>query len=673
MERHKAESKRAKPQIKHEKERRREPEKALRSSEHLIQTLIDTIEGEVFVKDRNGKYLYVNRAYGEDFEVDPKGVIGKDDYFVFSPEVAAELQENDKRIMAAKKAEHVEESVFIRGKHRTYLTNKVPLIGEDGNVIGICGVGFDITRHKEIEKALKERTAELKESEERFSLAVSAAGAGIWSLDPQTGKAWYSERFKELLGYSSDESQATFPGWENSLHPDERDSILAAMQNHLDHHTPFNEVCRLQSKSGEYRWYRKMAQALWDEDGQAYRMAGSIIDITEGRLAQDQVVKLSQATEDSPASVVITNKSGKIEYVNTTFCNVTGYSPQEAIGENPRILKSGDLPESFYKNLWETILSGKTWKGDFINKKKNSEELWESASISPIKNNKGEITHFVAVKQDITERKHMEKELIRAKQAADDANKSKGDFLANMSHEIRTPMNAVIGMAHLALKTDLTDKQRDYLKKIQSSANSLLGIINDILDFSKIEAGKMDMESVEFNLEDVMDNLANLITVKAQEKEDIEVLFNTNREVPRFLIGDELRLGQILINLSNNAVKFTDSGEIVVSTELLKRNEEQVTLKFSVSDTGIGLTKAQAGKLFQSFSQADTSTTRKYGGTGLGLTISKRLTEMMGGEIWVESKYGEGSTFIFTANFGLGKERAKRVFKPSKDLRGIRV
>jgi polar amino acid transport system substrate-binding protein len=527
--------------------------------------------------------------------------------------------------------------------------------------------------HDELEIRVQERTAELKESEERFSLAVSAAGAGIWSLDPQTGKAWYSERFKELLGYSGDESQDRFPGWENSLHPDERDSILTVMQNHLDHHTPFNEVCRLKCKSGEYRWYRKMAQALWDEDGLAYRMAGSIIDITEGRLAQEQVAKLSRATEDSPASVVITNKIGKIEYVNTTFCNVTGYSPQEAIGNNPRILKSGDLPESFYKNLWETILSGKTWKGDFINKKKNSEELWESASISPIKNNKGEITHFVAVKQDITERKHMEKELIRAKHAADDANKSKGDFLANMSHEIRTPMNAVIGMAHLALKTDLTDKQRDYLKKIQSSANSLLGIINDILDFSKIEAGKMDMESVEFNLENVMDNLANLITVKAQEKEDIEVLFSTNREVPRFLVGDALRLGQILINLSNNAVKFTDTGEIVVSTELLKRNEDWVTLKFSVSDTGIGLTKAQASKLFQSFSQADTSTTRKYGGTGLGLTISKRLAEMMGGEIWVESKYGEGSTFSFTANFGLGKEGAKRVFKPLKDLRGMRV
>jgi polar amino acid transport system substrate-binding protein len=527
--------------------------------------------------------------------------------------------------------------------------------------------------HDELEIRVEQRTAELSESEERFSLAVKAAGGGLWDLEPQTGKAWYSERFKELLGYSGDKSDDSFPGWKNRLHPDDRDAIVATLQNHLDNRAPFNEVCRLQCKSGEYRWYRTMGQALWDDSGQAYRMAGSIVDITEGKIAQEQARKLSRATENSPASVVITAKDGTIEYVNPTFCKVTGYSKEEAIGNNPRVLKSGNLPESFYKNMWETILSGKTWRGDFINLKKSGEEYWESASISPIKNSEGEITHFVAVKQDITERKHMEKELIHAKQAADDANQAKGDFLANMSHEIRTPMNAVIGMAHLALKTDLSPKQRDYLKKIQSSANSLLGIINDILDFSKIEAGKMDIETVDFNLEDVLENLANLVTVKAQEKEDLEVLFNTNWEVPRFLVGDALRLGQVLINLSNNAVKFTDTGEIVVSTELIERIQDQVILKFSVSDTGIGLTKEQAGKLFQSFSQADTSTTRKYGGTGLGLAISKKLVNMMGGEIGVESEYGQGTTFSFTANFGLGKERDKKRFAPSTDLRGMKV
>ena len=303
----------------------------------------------------------------------------------------------------------------------------------------------------------------------------------------------------------------------------------------------------------------------------------------------------------------------------------------------------------------------------------DGEIVWVHAAGKIVRGEDGRILYMYGAYQDVTDQKLTERALKDARIEAEAATEAKGDFLANMSHEIRTPMNAIIGLSYLVLGTELNRKQHDYINKISSSANNLLGIINDILDFSKIEAGKMDMETIDFDLAETLDNFSSVVAVKAEEK-GLELLIDLDPNTPMGLKGDPLRLNQILINLANNAVKFTSHGEIAICIEVVEQDQNNVTLRFAVKDTGIGMSEEQMSKLFQAFSQADGSTSRKFGGTGLGLSISKQLVEMMGGEIGVVSKLGKGSLFFFTAHFGVGLEPKQRGLRAlPEDLKDLRV
>jgi two-component system, sensor histidine kinase and response regulator len=356
----------------------------------------------------------------------------------------------------------------------------------------------------------------------------------------------------------------------------------------------------------------------------------------------------------------------KPSFISQNIQTLMGYAPEEYLNDKDFWAKNvhPDDFEAVSKELDE-LWHKRRGAIEYRFRLKSGAYIWVNDDIKIVDGQNGHPIEVIGAWSDITNRKEAELEAQEAKQRellAEESTRMKSEFLANMSHEIRTPMNAIIGMSHLALKTDLSPRQFDYLSKIQQAGKHLLGIINDILDFSKIEANKLTVEHVSFDIEEVMNNVANLIGEKSAEK-GLELLFDVEAEIPHLLIGDPLRLSQILINYSNNAVKFTEHGEILISVQLLEKTTTEVMLKFEVIDSGIGLTAEQKGRLFQSFQQADASTTRKFGGTGLGLAIAKSLANLMGGEVGVESEYGQGSNFWFTARFGIDTSKPSRIFR----------
>ena len=437
----------------------------------------------------------------------------------------------------------------------------------------------------------------------------------------------------------------------------------------------------------------ELRAALMQLAGQEGRANAAITELREGRdeelagvtrgfnlvvrkireESKRQEGKFRDLLESAPDAMIIVNKGGEIVLANRLATSLFGWSREELLGKRIEMLvperfrpRHPELRTGFFAEPRARAMGGER---ELFGLRKDGSEFPVEISLSPIETEEGLLVSSAI--RDVTERKAVEQELKRAKGLAEEATKAKSDFLANMSHEIRTPMNAIIGMSHLALKTELTPRQRDYLGKIQTSGQHLLGVINEILDFSKIEAGKLTVEHIDFQLDKVLENVVGLIAEKTAEK-GLELVLDIERSVPYDLRGDPLRLGQVLINYANNALKFTEKGEIAIIVSRREETETDVVLYFAVRDTGIGLTGEQQSRLFQSFQQADSSTTRRYGGTGLGLAICRRLADLMGGTVGVESEPGKGSTFWFMVR--LGKAPAKtRLRVLSADLLGKRV
>lgn len=361
--------------------------------------------------------------------------------------------------------------------------------------------------------------------------------------------------------------------------------------------------------------------------------------------------KLSAALEQCPVTVVITDTDGNIEYVNPGFTKTTGYTLDEVVGQNLLSLKAADQSMEAVETLWETILRGDTWRGEFKSRAKDGIEFWEMASISPIRYHDGSIRHFVAVKEDITQRKIHEDQLRNAKDQAECANRSKSEFLANMSHEIRTPITAILGFAEIQLEDDVAEEERTQATHtILRNGQHLLRIINDILDLSKMEVGKLQVEQVPCSLEKILADVKDQMQLRADAK-GISISSEFTSRTPRTIESDPTRLRQILINLVSNGIKFTNQGGVSVVADLVQYSGAPA-VEIKVSDDGIGMTEEQIARVFMPFEQADTSTTRKYGGTGLGLAISRRLVTLLGGELEVESEPQKGTVFTLLVPIG---------------------
>jgi PAS domain S-box-containing protein len=488
----------------------------------------------------------------------------------------------------------------------------------------------------------------LQHQQEYWQTIFEHDGSGHLIVSADRTMLQVNQQFCNLFGYS----EAELIG--------QSARILHLDQQHYEDWAPrFTQVRDGKTHlSAEYPWRRKDGSPFWCvftgmslvlPKGQS-GVIWSVIETTERKQAEISLRRLSLAVEQSGNIVVITDPQGIIQYVNPRFCEVTGYSSEEAIGQNPRVLKSGYHPPELYASLWRTITSGQTWRGELHNKRKSGDLFWEQATITPLFDDNGQIINFVAIKEDITERKKTDIALQESKDRAEAANRAKTEFLANMSHEIRTPMNGIISMAHLLRMSELNEEQREYLVSMDHSAKNLLALINDILDISKIEAGKFELEYAEFSIRLTVEEIVASQKTRIVQKQ-LELITDLPDDLPERLEGDPLRFKQILLNLLGNAIKFTGQGSISIAVRPVSRSGATVTLCIVITDTGIGMAPEVLERIFIPFEQADSSTTRKYGGTGLGLSICRRLVELMGGRIWAESQLGYGSSFFVELAF----------------------
>ena len=635
---------------------------ALAGAEARLRSILDNVLDGILTIDGSGSIVSVNPAMERMFGYRAEELIGHGAKKLLPEKerrrLYGHLADRDHRGLGGALGVTRELEGLAKDGRTFPIEMSVSEVSFDGNQMFV-GLIRDIGERKRAEEALRVEQLALRKANTRTILATESGGIGIWECDLMRSKLTWDSRMYRLYGMAAREGvEESYELWRRHVHPSDLPAAEQAMRDCAMGIKPFDAEFRIVWDDGSVHFIRASGQLTRDEAGQGARILGSNWDITDRKRAEETL----RATEERLRLALEAAHIGTFDWdvvsnrliSSRWYEELWGFKPGEYTGEDDAFLERvhpADRP-AIAAELTRCIASRAPFVSEFRVAWPNSSVHWLMIRAEFSFGDDGKPLQLRGVVMDITERKRHEESLREATQKAEDSNRIKSDFLANMSHEIRTPLNAIIGMTYLALRAGPSPPQERYLTKIGNAAESLLGITNDILDFSKVEAGKLELEHIPFMLEDVLNNLNDIVSQKAEQK-GIGIVFSVARGVPRYLMGDPLRLGQILINLLNNAIKFTERGEIVVKVLATDVNHDTALFRFSVSDTGIGMSPEQVGKLFQSFSQADTSFTRRYGGTGLGLAISKQLCELMGGTLTVESKLGQGSTFMFAAPFHL--------------------
>jgi PAS domain S-box-containing protein len=622
-----------------------------RATSEFLNILLNHLHTPIIVWDTSMIIKRFNRQFELLSGYDSAEVIDKKIDFLFPKEKIAKTLQLLKSHLNDEQ-DVVELDILTKDNTiKTVLWNSSRILDEEGKNI-VATISQDITSRRQSEMALRK-------SESHLRTLIETIPDLIWLKDMNGVYLSCNPMFERFFGARETDiiGKTDYDFVERELADffcgNDRKAMKAGKPTSNEEWVAFAD-------DGHRAFLDTIKTPMYDFNGKLIGILGIGRDITERKLAETELVKLTRTVEQSPTSIIITDLDGNIEYANPKTLEITGYTKEELIGKNPRIFSSNEKSKSEYQQLWNTISTGNEWVGEFHNKKKNNELYWESASISPIINEKQEIINYLAIKEDITERKKFIEDLKIAKERAEESDRLKSAFLANMSHEIRTPMNGILGFTELLKTPKLTgNEQQKFIEVIEKSGARMLNIINDIIDISKIESGRVEIVISKTNINKQIENIFNLFKPEADNKK-INFAFTTDLPSDKAIIEtDKDKILAVLTNLVKNAMKFTQKGSIELGYEIKDK-----FIEFFVSDTGSGISHEQEEIIFERFRQGSESLNRNYEGAGLGLAISKAYVELLGGKIRMERNKEKGSTFRFTIPYVIGTEIKKQLVTP---------